>query len=247
MKNNDIHLLVNGKRLDGRSPGDLRSIKILPSVIKNAPGSAYIEWGNNKIIAAVYGPSEALPRHTADPVRAVLKCRYMMAPFSSSEEHGRVGMNRRAIEISKVTAEVFKNVVLLDQFPGTEINLYIEVLQSDGGTRAAGITCASVAMALSGIPMKDMPYSISAGRVGDEIILDLDKLEDNYSDADMPVAILPRTGSVALLQMDGSLTKEQFNRAMKMIEKSGAAITKIQCDALRSQYLELEERYRSGR
>ena len=92
----------------------------------------------------------------------------MMAPFSSLEEHGRVGMNRRATEISKVTAEVFENVILVDQFPGTEISIYVEVLQSDGGTRAAGITCASVALAMSGIPMRDLPYAVSAGKAGDE-------------------------------------------------------------------------------
>src|SRR5271170_936166 len=140
-------LIINGKRLDGRMPEDLREIKIEVGTIKNAVGSAYIEWGNNKIIAAVYGPKEALPKHVQDPDRAIIKCRYTMAPFSSLEEHGRPGMNRRAIEISKVTKEVFENVVLLDLFPGNEISIFIEVLQSDGGTRAAGITCASVALA----------------------------------------------------------------------------------------------------
>ncbi len=244
MKNNDIKLISNGKRLDGRAPNEMRSMKIVPNVVKNSGGSAYMEWGKNKIIAAVYGPGEALPRHTANPDRAVIKCRYMMAPFSSSEEHGRVGMNRRAIEISKVTAEVFENIVLLDQFPGTEINIYIEVLQSDGGTRAAGITCASVAMALSGIPMKDLPYAVSVGKVGEDVILDLDKLEDNYSDADVPLAILPRTDSVALLQMDGEMTKKQFNDAMAMAMEAGKTISKLQKDALRSQYIEQEQKYR---
>ena len=133
--------MINGKRLDGRMPGELRSISIKANVIKNAMGSAYIEWGANKIIAAVYGPSEALPKHTGDPEKATIKCRYTMATFSSLEEHGRPGMNRRAVEISKVTSEVFGNVILLEKFPGSEINIFIEVLQGDGGTRAAGITC----------------------------------------------------------------------------------------------------------
>lgn len=244
MKDNTIQLLSNGKRLDGRTAREMRSIKIVPNVVRNAGGSAYLEWGRNKVIAAVYGPGEALPRHTANPDRAVIKCRYMMAPFSSSEEHGRAGMNRRAIEISKVTAEVFENIVLLDQFPGTEINVYIEVLQSDGGTRAAGITCASVAFALSGIPMKDLPYAVSVGKVGEEVILDLDKLEDNYSDADMPLAILPRTNSIALLQMDGTMTKKQFDEGIALALEAGKTISKLQKDALISQYLEQERKYR---
>src|SRR5208282_838365 len=130
-------LIINGKRLDGRMPEDLREIKIEVGVIRNAVGSAYIEWGNNKIIAAVYGPKEALPKHVQDPEKAIIKCRYAMSPFSSLEDHGRTGPNRRSTEISKVTKEVFENVIMLKDFPGAEIDIFIEVLQADGGTRAA--------------------------------------------------------------------------------------------------------------
>jgi exosome complex component RRP41 len=236
MKGEKPALIKDGKRTDGRAFNEIRPLKIEVGVIKNAEGSAYLEWGNNKVIAAVYGPKEAQPKHSQDPERAVVKCRYSMAPFSSLEEHGRSGPNRRAIEISKVTKEVFENVIMIDKFPGTEINLYIEVLQSDGGTRAAGITAAAVALASSGIPMTDIPYAVSAGKVGDDVILDLNKLEDNYSDADMPVAIAPRNGDVLLLQMDGTFSKEQFDKAMAMIVESGKVINRIQRDALEARY-----------
>ncbi len=236
-------LMINGKRLDGRSSGDLRPIKIESNVIKNASGSAYIEWGKNKILAAVYGPREALPKHTADPEKAVIKCRYSMAPFSSLEEHGRSGPNRRAIEISKVTKEVFENVVVLQDFPGSEINIYIEVLQSDGGTRAAGITAAAVALASSGIPMTDLPYAVSAGKVGDEVILDLDKLEDNYSDADMPMAIAPIQNKILLLQMDGTMSSADIKKAVSMILESGKTISGLQVAALKKPYEEISGKY----
>ncbi len=237
-------LIVNGKRLDGRDFGELRSLKIEAEVLKNADGSAYVEWGNNKIIAAVYGPKEALPKHISDPDRAIIKCRYSMAPFSSLEEHGRTGPNRRATEISKVTKEVFENVILLDRFPGSEIDIFIEVLQSDGGTRAAGITAAAVALVNAGIPMSDVPYAVSAGKVGDKIILDLNKIEDNYSDADIPIAISPRTGNVLLLQMDGSLTKEEFKQAFNMAKEAGKTISELQKSALVDPYRKLAEKYK---
>lgn len=229
-------LIVNGKRTDGRAFDELRPLKIEVGTLKNAEGSAYLEWGDNKVLAAVYGPKEAQPKHIADPERAIIKCRYQMAPFSSLEEHNRAGPNRRAIEISKVTKEVFENVILLENFPGCEIDIFIEVLQSDGGTRAAGITAAAVAVASSGIPMRDIPYAVSAGRVGENIILDLSKIEDNYSDADMPVAIAPRSGNILLLQMDGSLSKEELEKAIVMSQKAGETITKIQRQALEMRY-----------
>ncbi len=229
-------LIVKGKRTDGRSFEELRPIKIEAGVLKNAEGSCYLEWGNNKVLAAVYGPKEAQPKHISDPERSIIKCRYAMAPFSSLEEHNRSGPNRRAIEISKVTKEVFENVIMLENFPGCEIDIFVEVLQSDGGTRAAGITAAAVAVASSGIPMRDIPYAVSAGKAGDEILLDLNKLEDNYSDADMPMAIAPRSGEVLLLQMDGSLSKEQFERAVAAAQKAGETITKLQREALEARY-----------
>ncbi|MCL4365414.1 MAG: exosome complex exonuclease Rrp41 [Candidatus Marsarchaeota archaeon] len=237
-------LIINGKRLDGRTPVEPRPLKIEAGVVKNAVGSAYIEWGNNKIIAGVYGPKEALPKHVQDPERAIIKCRYQMSPFSSLEDHGRTGPNRRSIEISKVTKEVFENVVMLEKFPGSEIDLFIDVLQADGGTRAAGITAAAVAMAASGIPMTDMPFAVSVGKIGETLVLDMNKIEDNYSDADMPIAISPRTGNLLLLQMDGNLTKEQIRHGVEMVKEAGVEISRVQKEALKSSYEKISEKYK---
>lgn len=237
-------LIINGKRLDGRTPGESRPLKIEAGIIKNAVGSAYIEWGNNKIMAGVYGPKEALPKHVQDPERAIIKCRYQMSPFSSLEEHGRSGPNRRSIEISKVTKEVFENVVMLEKFPGAEIDLYIDVLQADGGTRAAGITAAAVAMAASGIPMTDLPFAVSVGKIGETLVLDMNKIEDNYSDADMPIAMSPRTGNMLLLQMDGSLTREQVGKGIEMVRNAGVEISRIQREALKASYERITEKYK---
>jgi exosome complex component RRP41 len=233
---NKPKLVINGKRTDGRGFEELRPLKIVASPLKNADGSAYIEWGNNKILAAVYGPREATPRHLANPTKAIIKCRYLMAPFSSLSEHGRSGPNRRATEISKVIKEVFENVVMVNDFPGSEIAIFIEVLQGDGGTRAAGITAASVALASAGIQMKDMPYALSVGRIDDDIALDFDMIEDNYSDSDMPVAVAPRNNEILLLQMDGGMTKEQMSKALKLVLENGKAISEVQKAALKDAY-----------
>jgi len=76
-------LLIDGKgrRLDGRSWNELRPISLQVGLMKNADGSAYIEWGKNKIMAAVYGPKEVHPKHQVLSDRALLRCRYHMAPF----------------------------------------------------------------------------------------------------------------------------------------------------------------------
>ncbi len=229
-------LVINGKRTDGRDFNELRKIKITAAPLENASGSAYLEWGNNKILAAVYGPREVNPRHLADSTKAILKCRYAMAPFSSLSEHGRSGPNRRATEISKVVKEVFENAILLSEFPGSQIEIYIEILQGDGGTRAAGITAAAVALATSGIQMRDLPYAVSVGKIGEDLALDFNMIEDNYSDSDVPMAISPRNNEVLLLQMDGHMTKEEMSKAIDMAIDAGKIISAEQRRALKELY-----------
>ena len=225
----------SGRRLDGRRLDELRPIRIEAGVLKRPDGSAYIEWGGNRVLAAVYGPREAHPRHLQDPARALVQCRYNMAPFSVSDRK-RPGPDRRSVEISKVTSEAFSAVVFTEQFPRTSVDVYIEVLQADAGTRCAGITAASVALADAGIPMRDLIASCASGKIAGQVALDLNKEEDNFGDADCPMAVVARTGEIVLLQMDGHLTEDEFDRAMKLSMDAARRLNEMQRDALRRRY-----------
>ncbi len=230
----------SGVRLDGRRYDELRPIRIEAGVLKKADGSAYIEWGNNKVLAAVYGPREAHPRHLQDPAKALVQCRYNMAPFSVTERK-RPGPDRRSVEISKVISEAFASVVFVEQFPRTSVDIFIEVLQADAGTRCAGLTAASVALADAGIPMRDLVTSCASGKIGGVVALDLNKDEDNFGEADCPMAIVPRTGEIVLLQMDGHLTVDEFEKAMDLSIGATTKIYELQRDALRRRYSAMAE------
>lgn len=225
----------NGLRLDGRNEMELRPIKIETNVLERADGSAFIEWGGNKIIVSVYGPREAYPKHTQDIDKAVIKARYNMAAFSV-DERKRPGPDRRSVEISKVISEALSSAVMVEQFPRTQVDVFIEVIQADAGTRIAGLTAASVALAAAGIPMRDMVVGCTAGKVEGKIVLDLSKEEDNFGQADLPMAVLSRSGEVVLVQMDGDLSVEEFNHATDMILDATKRIAQIQRDALVARY-----------
>ncbi len=235
----DIKLIdENGLRVDGRTPEQLRPIKIQTDVLNRADGSAYIEWGGgNKIMVAVYGPREAYPRHTQDIERAIVKARYNMAAFSV-DERKKPGPDRRSVEISKVISEALQAAILVEQFPRAQIDVFIEVLQADAGTRIAGLTAASVALAAAGVPMRDLVVGgCTAGKVDGQIVLDLCREEDNFGQADLPMAILARSGKVVLIQMDGDLTTEEFDRATSMILNATKRINQIQREALQGKYI----------
>lgn len=225
----------NGLRLDGRGDEELRPIKISTDILERADGSAFMEWGGNKILVAVYGPREAYPKHTQDIEKSVVKARYNMAAFSV-DERKRPGPDRRSTEISKVISEALSAAVMVEQFPRTQIDVFIEIIQADAGTRIASLTAASVALASAGIPMRDMVVGCSAGKVEDRIVLDLSKDEDNFGQADLPMAVLSKNKQVVLIQMDGDLSKEEFARATDMIMKATDRIAEIQRKALSEKY-----------
>jgi exosome complex component RRP41 len=230
----------NGLRVDGRKPNDLRPIKMEVGVLNNADGSAYIEQGKNKILAAVYGPREVHPRHLALPDRALLRCRYHMAPFSV-EERKSPAPSRREIELSKVIKEALEPAIFLEKFPRTSIDIFIEVLQADGGTRCAGTTVAALALADAGIPMRDLVVACAAGKVDGVLVLDLNDIEDKEGEADLPVAYMPNLGLISLLQMDGSLTIDEFNQALNLAMEGCKQIYKLQREALRARYVTIKE------
>ena len=230
----------NGIRTDGRRPDELRPIKLEVGILSNADGSAYIEQGKNKILAAVYGPREVHPRHLALPDRALLRCRYHMAPFSVQERKSPAP-SRREVELSKVIREALEPAIFLELTPRTSIDLFIEVLQADGGTRTAGVTVASLALADAGIPMRDLVAACAAGKADGYIVLDLNDIEDKEGTADVPVAYMPSLNAVGLLQMDGQLTPEEFEEAFNLALEGCKKIYELQKKALKEKYLAIKE------
>lgn len=240
-KKEQVRLLdKNGLRVDGRRIDELRPLKLEVGILDKANGSAYIEHGRNKILAGVFGPREAHPKHIALADRAVIKCRYHMAPFSTDERKSPAP-SRRELELSKVIRESLEPAVMAEYYPRATIDLFIEVLQADAGTRCAGITAASLALADAGIPMRELVAGCAAGKIDGTVVLDLSDLEDKQGDADLPVAFMPKSNVISLLQMDGSLTEDEFKQALDMATNACRRIYDMQREALHQKYHVMKE------
>jgi exosome complex component RRP41 len=229
-----------GLRLDGRKPDELRPLKLEVGLLSNADGSAYIEQGKNKILAGVYGPREAHPKHLALQDQMVLRCRYHMAPFSVQERKSP-SPSRREVELSKVIRQSLEPAIFMEYYPRTMVDVFIEVLQADGGTRCASITAAALALADAGIPMKDLVVACAAGKADDKIVLDLMDEEDKLGTADVPLALMPNLNAITLLQMDGILTHEEFENAVNLAIEGCKKIYAMQKEALKSKYVGVKE------
>jgi exosome complex component RRP41 len=224
------------KRTDGRKNDEMRPIKAKVGIVPNADGSAMFSIGDTIAIAAVYGPKKMHPQHQQDPEKGVLRCTYNMNSFSVSDRI-RPGPSRRSMEISKITEWALSPVLMLKKYPGSVVDVHINIIQADAGTRCAGINAASMALAHAGIPMKNLISSISFGKIDKTLVLDLDKYEDSdfkegEGSTDIPISITA-DGKLTHIQLDGKIDKKQLKEGIKMAKKACEKIHEIQKQALK--------------
>jgi exosome complex component RRP41 len=229
------------KRYDGRAMNEMRPIEAKAGVIARADGSGYFRIGGTEAYAAVYGPRNLFPRFMQDPKKGILRCKYNMMPFSGSGDRVRPGTSRRSKEISWVTQQALLPALNLEDFPNAVVDVFIELPQTDAGTRAAGICAAAIALADAGITMKGLPAAIAVGRVGDKLVVDLTKEEEDFDGeggvADMPIAMLPNLNQVTLLQMDGHLDPKLVVEGVNLAREALFTINQIQREALKDRYV----------
>jgi exosome complex component RRP41 len=241
-----VIIMDYNKRIDGRDFDELRPMEAKAGVIKKADGSAYFRMGNTVAYAAVYGPREMFPKFMQDPKKGVLRCNYNMMPFSGAGERVRPGPSRRSKEISAVTDKALAAVVDLSDSPNAVVDVYIELPQTDAGSRCCGINAAAIALADAGIPMKDIVAAVAIGNAGNRLVVDLNYEEEHLPDyveglsnkdvADIPVAIVPSTGEISLLQMDGIVDKGTLIKALHKAKDAVVKVNEAQRAALREKF-----------
>lgn len=230
--------MAYAKRMDKRKFDEPRKMEAKVGIIPRADGSAMFKIGKTLAYVAVYGPRSMYPKFLQDPQRGVLRCNYNMMPFSSGGERVRPGPSRRSREISMITEKALTSVVDLSQFPNAVVDVFIELPQTDSGTRCAGICAAAMALADAGIVMKDLVSSVAVGSVDGQVLVDLTYDEEAYEGevADIPVAYLPGSDKITLLQMDGIVTKEILKDALEFARKTCKQIYEIQANALKEKF-----------
>lgn len=226
------------KRSDNREFNETRKIEAKAGVIPRADGSAWFKIGDTEAYAAVYGPRNLFPRFLQDPSTGILRCNYNMMPFSGSGDRVRPGGSRRSKEISSVTEKALLPVLDLTEFPNAVVDVFIELPQTDAGSRCAGICAAAMALADAGLLMKDLVSAVAVGKVDDQILVDLSYEEESFEGevADIPIAVIPSTGEITLLQMDGIISQEDLRKALEIGIETCKKINEIQRRALKEKY-----------
>lgn len=218
-----------GVRIDGRKADELRKINCKLGVFDQADGSAYLEMGQTNVLAAVFGPHE-VSRHGGKMKnaslhdRAYVNCQYSQATFSTIERKRKPRSDIRSLELTNNMREIFDNVILTNLFPNSQIDIFLEVLQSDGSNMSACINAATLALIHAGIPIKDFVVSCSATLIDDHTLVDVSHFEESISS--LPVftlSMLPKSKQIVSMESTGrvplDLIEKIIDRAVSGCEE----------------------------
>jgi exosome complex component RRP41 len=212
-----IELLSDeGLRSDGRRPNEVRKMNCSLGVFDQSDGSAYVELGNTRVLAAVYGPHEIRgSRSKARHDRALINCQYSMATFSTSERKRRPRGDYRSLEITSNLREIFDNAILTELYPHSQIDIFLEVLQSDGSNYSACVNAATLAIIHAGIPIKDVVCASSAGFIKDNPIVDVNYVEESIGSVPiLTIAILPKSKQILSMESSGRIHVTSVDKVM---------------------------------
>jgi len=242
-----------GDRVDGRTPDQLREVRITRGWLDQAEGSALIEFGRTRVLCTA-SFTEGVPRWKKGSGSGWVTAEYAMLPRATNTRSPRESVKGkiggRTHEISRLIGRSLRAVIDLDALGENTIQLDCDVLQADGGTRTAAITGAYVALAdavswakrHTGLPaatevLTDTVSAISVGIVEGRPLLDLEYREDVTADTDMNVVV---TGAGGFVEVQGTAEGAPFDRAelgtlLDLATRGCARLAEIQRDVLAVQ------------
>jgi ribonuclease PH len=240
-------------RENNRPPDETRPIKIHLDYLDFADGSALIESGRTRVVAAAT-IEEKVPPFLKGSGTGWVTAEYAMLPRATTKRTVRERVHGcpsgRSQEIQRLIGRSLRAVTDLRALGERQIIIDCDVLQADGGTRVASINAACVALALAlkkmmdekdldQMPLRHLVGAISIGMVNEELLLDLDYSEDSNADVDMNVV---QTDRGQLLEVQATAEKAPFSRhqlseLLKLADKGIREVIQIQKDALKRKSL----------
>jgi len=214
-----------GYRSDGRRQHELRDITIDLSTQGHADGSALVTHGLTQVLVSVFGPREAKMRSQTIHNRANINVEFNIAAFSTGERRKRSRGDKRILELAAAIKSTFEPVIQTHLYPRSQIDIYVQVLQQDGGLLSASINAATLALINAGIPLIDYVCAVSSGVHSTQALLDLTTLEENDV-PNMTVAVMPRTGKATLVTLETRLHVDRFEEIFRLACDAGKVVHK---------------------
>jgi polyribonucleotide nucleotidyltransferase len=217
--------LEHGRRLDGRSFDEIRSITIEVGVLPRTHGSAVFTRGETQaLVTATLGTAE--DQQKIEMMEGEQWKRFMLhynfPPFSVGEVAFLRGPGRREVGHGALAERSLSPMIPAEeQFPYT-IRIVSDILESNGSSSMASVCGGSLAMMDAGVPLRAPVAGVAMGLIMDErtgryvVLSDIAGAEDHYGDMDFKVA--GSTAGITALQMDikvSGITTEIMRKALE--------------------------------
>jgi exosome complex component RRP41 len=145
------------------------------------------------------------------------------------------------MEIQNSLQQCFETVLCTGLYPRSQIDIQLQVLQSDGSQLCACINAATLALADAGIPMNDMLVACSAGVLDRTLVTDLNFLEESSGSPFLPIAVLPRSDRVAMVKMTSKIPVEDLEGLLKQAREGCRQVYEVLQSATRERAMKLLE------
>ncbi|KAM4688267.1 exosome complex component RRP41 isoform 2-T2 [Discoglossus pictus] len=191
-------------------------------------------------MVVVYGPREIRgSRSKTLHDRAVVNCQYSMATFSTGERKRRPHGDRKSSEMTLHLKQTFEAAILTQLYPRSQIDIYVQILQADGGNYCTCVNAATLAVIDAGIPMRDYVCACSAGFIEDTPLADLSYVEEAAGGPQLALALLPKSDQIALLEMNSRLHEDHLERVMDAASKACKDVYAVLDQAVREHLQEV--------
>ena len=210
-------------RPSGRRPNEMRAIELVPGYTRHAEGSVLTQFGDTRVLCTA-SVEDRVPAFLKGQQQGWVTAEYGMLPRAThtrtDREAARGKQSGRTLEIQRLIGRSLRSVVDLASLGERTLTVDCDVLQADGGTRAAAITGGYVALvlaaeklvasgALAKNPIHGQIAAVSVGIVGGVPVLDLDYSEDAEAETDMNV-VMNEAG--AFVEVQGTAEGHAFQR-----------------------------------
>ena len=217
-------LLVDKKRVDGRSMNQIRPLGAEVGVLPRTHGSGLFTRGQTQVmtVATLGTLSEA---QMLDGIDSETSKRYMhhynMPGFSTGEAKAVRSPGRREIGHGALAERSLVPVLPSEEEFPYAIRLVSDVVSSNGSTSQGSVCGSTLALMDAGVPIKAPVAGISCGLITAEdgswdTMIDIQGLEDFYGDMDFKVAGTHK--GITSIQMDlkiDGLTPEIIKQAFE--------------------------------
>ncbi|CAH3947173.1 exosome complex component MTR3-like isoform X1 [Pieris brassicae] len=174
----------NGKRKDGRALNEARSLCTSISrtnIVSQAKGSAYVELNKTKVICSVFDPREITGHQNEYSWFGQIYCEVKFAPFSCPRKRRQLVPDSDEKALSADLKKALETVVRRDKFPNFQMDIFVYILEHDGGCLSAAINAAGLALADAVVPMYDIVSASSVAIINDQIIIDPTEAEEHLA------------------------------------------------------------------